>query len=213
MRIATMACVLLALAQSAIAETRRSPQNSSVLSVQWAEYYAVTYRVPIDLVMAIIDEESAWNPYAISQKGAVGLMQLMPQTAVRFGVRNRFRLDENIRGGVAYLASLNHEFGGDLRLVTAAYYVGEAPIRVRGLDYDSADVQAYVTADLRHHPADEHGRASPVALIDVAHWASEFPWCGQAADVLRSRFGEALPVRVCTIRTDPWNVETGGARS
>ncbi|MGO9928508.1 MAG: Nif3-like dinuclear metal center hexameric protein [Mycobacterium sp.] len=70
-----------------------------------------------------------------------------------------------------------------------------------------ADVQAYVTADLRHHPADEHRRASNVALIDVAHWASEFPWCEQAADILRSRFGAALPVRVCTIRTDPWNVE------
>jgi dinuclear metal center YbgI/SA1388 family protein len=69
-----------------------------------------------------------------------------------------------------------------------------------------ADVQAYVTADLRHHPADEHGRASNVALIDVAHWASEFPWCEQAADILRSRFAGALPVRVCTIRTDPWNM-------
>jgi dinuclear metal center YbgI/SA1388 family protein len=69
-----------------------------------------------------------------------------------------------------------------------------------------ADVQAYVTADLRHHPADEHRRASNVALIDVAHWASEFPWCEQAADVLRSRLGAALPVRVCTIRTDPWNI-------
>jgi putative NIF3 family GTP cyclohydrolase 1 type 2 len=69
-----------------------------------------------------------------------------------------------------------------------------------------ADVQAYVTADLRHHPADEHGRASSVALIDVAHWASEFPWCEQAADILRSRFAGALPVRVCTIRTDPWNI-------
>jgi dinuclear metal center YbgI/SA1388 family protein len=71
----------------------------------------------------------------------------------------------------------------------------------------AADVQAYVTADLRHHPADEHRRASNVALIDVAHWASEFPWCEQAAGILRSRFGAALPVRVCTIRTDPWNVE------
>jgi dinuclear metal center YbgI/SA1388 family protein len=69
-----------------------------------------------------------------------------------------------------------------------------------------ADVQAYVTADLRHHPADEHRHASNVALIDVAHWASEFPWCQQAADVLRSSFGAALPVRVCTIRTDPWNM-------
>jgi dinuclear metal center YbgI/SA1388 family protein len=69
-----------------------------------------------------------------------------------------------------------------------------------------AGVQAYVTADLRHHPADEHRRASGVALVDVAHWASEFPWCDQAADLLRSRFGATLPVRVCTIRTDPWNM-------
>jgi dinuclear metal center YbgI/SA1388 family protein len=74
----------------------------------------------------------------------------------------------------------------------------------------SADVQAYVTADLRHHPADEHRRASGVALVDVAHWASEFPWCEQAAGVLRSRFGAALPVRVCTLRTDPWNVGHSG---
>jgi dinuclear metal center YbgI/SA1388 family protein len=77
----------------------------------------------------------------------------------------------------------------------------------------AAGVQAYVTADLRHHPADEHCRASQVALIDVAHWASEFPWCAQAADVLRSRFGESLPVRVSTIRTDPWNLTTTGSES
>ncbi len=78
-----------------------------------------------------------------------------------------------------------------------------------------ADVQAYVTADLRHHPVDEHLRASQVALIDVAHWASEFPWCDQAADILRSHFDASLPVRVCTIRTDPWNLgnENGSEQS
>lgn len=78
----------------------------------------------------------------------------------------------------------------------------------------AAAVQAYVTADLRHHPADEHRRASNVALVDVAHWASEFPWCRQAAGILRSRF-PALPVRVSTIRTDPWNIEnySSGAQS
>jgi len=70
-----------------------------------------------------------------------------------------------------------------------------------------AEVQAFVTADLRHHPADEHRRASDVALVDVAHWASEYPWCTQAADLLRDHFGEALPVRVSAVRTDPWNVE------
>jgi putative NIF3 family GTP cyclohydrolase 1 type 2 len=71
----------------------------------------------------------------------------------------------------------------------------------------AADVQAYVTADLRHHPADEHRRRSDVALVDVAHWASEFPWCGQAAAVLRDHFGDTLPVHVSAVRTDPWNVE------
>lgn len=71
----------------------------------------------------------------------------------------------------------------------------------------AAGVQAYVTADLRHHPADEHRRASDVGLVDVAHWASEYPWCSQAAGLLRARFGDALPVTVSGLRTDPWNIE------
>ncbi len=70
----------------------------------------------------------------------------------------------------------------------------------------AADVAAYVTADLRHHPADEHRRASAVALLDVAHWASEYPWCGQAGEVLRKAFGATLPVQISSIRTDPWNL-------
>ncbi len=70
----------------------------------------------------------------------------------------------------------------------------------------TAGVQAYVTADLRHHPADEHRRASAMALVDVAHWAGEYPWCGQAAAVLRSAFGTALAVRTSAVRTDPWNL-------
>ena len=74
----------------------------------------------------------------------------------------------------------------------------------------AAGVQAYVTADLRHHPADEHRRASDVGLVDVAHWASEYPWCSQAAGLLRARFGDALPVTVSGLRTDPWNIEIEG---
>jgi dinuclear metal center YbgI/SA1388 family protein len=76
----------------------------------------------------------------------------------------------------------------------------------------AAGVQAYLTADLRHHPADEHRRASDVCLVDVAHWASEYPWCGQAAGLLRARFGDALPVTVSPLRTDPWNIEIGDHR-
>lgn len=71
----------------------------------------------------------------------------------------------------------------------------------------AAGVQAYLTSDLRHHPADEHRRGSTMALVDVAHWAGEYPWCAQAAGVISRRFGESLPVRVSSVRTDPWNVE------
>ena len=74
----------------------------------------------------------------------------------------------------------------------------------------AAGVQAYLTADLRHHPADEHRRESDVGLVDVAHWASEYPWCAQAADLLRSHFADTLAVTVCALRTDPWNIEIEG---
>lgn len=70
----------------------------------------------------------------------------------------------------------------------------------------AAGVHAYVTADLRHHPADEHLRTSDVALVDVAHWASEYPWCHQAANLLRTHFTDALEVRISPVRTDPWNL-------
>ena len=114
------------------------------VSVRWTQYYAAAYRVPVELVAAIIDEESGWNPYAVSKKGAVGIMQLMPATAMRYGVRNRFVVQDNIRGGVVCLAWLKHRFNGDLRLITAAYYVGESRISLRGLEYSSPDVQGYV---------------------------------------------------------------------
>jgi soluble lytic murein transglycosylase-like protein len=110
-----------------------------------AAAYAAAFQVPVELVEAIIQVESAWNPYAISIKGAAGLMQLMPATAVRFGVRDRFNIEENIRGGVAYLAWLIRLFRGDLRLAVAAYQVGESQILSRGLAYSSPKVFQYVS--------------------------------------------------------------------
>ena len=114
------------------------------LSVRWGAYYAAAYHVPVELVDAIIEVESGWNPYAVSSKGAVGLMQLMPETAYRFGVRNRFVIPENIRGGVAYLAWLMQLFHGDLRLVVASYYAGEQRIMPRKLAYSSVETYEYV---------------------------------------------------------------------
>ena len=147
MRLAMGFLLLIRAANAQLPVRGRLPQELS----KWVEYYAGRYRLPAELVEAIIDEESAWNPAAVSPKGAAGLMQLMPQTAVRFGVRDRFRAQENIRGGVAYLAWLTQTFRGDLRLVTAAYYVGEQPIRARGLAYSSPEVQRYVQRVARRY--------------------------------------------------------------
>jgi len=162
-------CVLVLLVGTARAQAPAVRQRRD-LSARWALYYAAAYRVPAELVEAIIDEESSWNPYAVSSKGAAGIMQLMPETAVRFGVQNRFRVEENIRGGVAYLAWLRRKFNGDLRLMTAAYYVGEYPIALRGLDYSSPDVQGYVQRVSRRYRARRlaHGdQARQVERLEV----------------------------------------------
>lgn len=68
-------------------------------------------------------------------------------------------------------------------------------------------VDAYLTSDLRHHPVDEHLRKNGPALLDAAHWATEFPWCAQAEGVVRDALPD-LETRVSTLRTDPWTVCT-----
>ena len=65
--------VLLGTASAQTIDVRRLHETS----MRWVEYYAVAHRVPVELIEAIIDEESGWNPYAVSSKGAVGIMQLM----------------------------------------------------------------------------------------------------------------------------------------
>ena len=84
-----------------------------------------SYAVDPALVKAIIEVESAWNPRARSRKGALGLMQLLPETAARFGVRRILDPEENVSGGVRYLRFLLDRFRGDLGLTLAAYNAGE----------------------------------------------------------------------------------------
>ena len=115
-----------------------------IAATQWARYYADQYAVPSALVEAIIEVESGWQPNAVSPKGAAGLMQLMPATAVTFGVTNRFEVEQNVRAGVAYLAHLLTVFRGDVRLVAAAYVSGERRVVSSGLHYSNAAVFNYV---------------------------------------------------------------------
>ncbi|HSW50931.1 MAG TPA: lytic transglycosylase domain-containing protein [Bryobacteraceae bacterium] len=85
------------------------------------------------LVHSVIGAESAYNPFALSPKGARGLMQLMPATARRFGVANSFNMTDNVSGGVRYLRYLMDMFG-DTKLAVAAYNAGEeAVIRYGGV--------------------------------------------------------------------------------
>jgi soluble lytic murein transglycosylase-like protein len=77
-----------------------------------------------DLVRAVVQVESAYNPYARSPKGAAGLMQLMPATAQKFGVKNAFNPEENVRAGVAYLRQLLDRYANNEELALAAYNAG-----------------------------------------------------------------------------------------
>jgi len=132
----------------------------------YVEVYAQHYGVPMGFVRAIVEQESGWQPCAISRKGAVGLMQLMPSTAARLGVQDRFNVNENVSGGVLYLAWLMHRFQGELRLVAASYIAGEDAVSRRGLAYRNPEVVAYVSrirANCRPKLAD--GRAENPVLV------------------------------------------------
>lgn len=132
-------CVVpISLAQSASSAARLEAEY-------YISVYAQHYQVPVALVRAVVKRESNWQPCTVSPKGAMGLMQLMPATAQRLGVRDLCNVDQNISGGVRYLAWLMQQFH-DLRLVTAAYYAGEDVIVRRGLAYRNRDVASYVRA-------------------------------------------------------------------
>ena len=85
-----------------------------------------------ELLRAVISVESAFNPRAVSRTGARGLMQLMPQTARRYGVRDSFDPRQNIHGGARYLRDLVERFANDMELVVAAYNAGENAVERYG---------------------------------------------------------------------------------
>lgn len=96
------------------------------------DFYARYYRLPTSLVHAVVRAESAYDPNAISKAGAVGLMQLMPETAKRYGVRNRRSAKDNVNGGTRYLRDLLKMFNNDLVLALAAYNAGEGAVKKYG---------------------------------------------------------------------------------
>lgn len=103
------------------------------------------------LLRAVVQQESAFNPAAVSRAGAAGLMQLMPGTARRFGVHDRFDPAQNLRGGAAYLAWLLRHFNHDIDLALAAYNAGEGSVHRHGNQIPPfAETQAYVRSVRRY---------------------------------------------------------------
>ena len=147
--------LLLLLSRFALAQVNPAPAE------QFVRQYAGHYRISPELVAALIDVESRWNPRALSSKGAMGLMQLMPATARRFGALQPFDIEQNIAAGTRYVTALMWEFHGDLRLVVAAYYAGDHGIAREQLNYRNPDVVAYVLAVRRQFMIRKYAAVRP----------------------------------------------------
>jgi hypothetical protein len=154
----------------------RSPIHWDSVALHVTEYAqtiraaSVEFGVDEAFLRAIIHAESAYNPRALSIKGAQGLMQLMPATANDMGVRDAFDADQNIRGGARYLALLLRNFNGDERLAAAAYNAGAtAVLRYNGVP-PYAETQVYVerVGTLRKRYGTATPRLPPVAAMGMA---------------------------------------------
>ena len=118
----------------AAAKAASTSANREELYATLIEDTAGRYQVSPDLVKAMIRVESNFNPEAVSNKGCKGLMQLLPDTAKRFGVKNIFDPTENLEGGVKYMRFLLDYFKNDLTLALAGYNAGEnAVTRYKGI--------------------------------------------------------------------------------
>ena len=116
------------------------------------ESAARAHNVDPALIHAVISAESGYNPYARSRAGAAGLMQLMPETAKRYGVSNRLDPEQNILAGTRYLRTLMNLFDNNLELVLAAYNAGEnAVIRAGHRVPPYAETMNYVPRVLRYY--------------------------------------------------------------
>jgi soluble lytic murein transglycosylase-like protein len=107
-------------------------QSPSALFSPTVERIAAEQALPPELIHSVIKAESNYNPFAVSAKGALGIMQLVPETARRFGVSNTFDAVENIQGGARYLKYLLDFYHGDYPLALAAYNAGEGAVARHG---------------------------------------------------------------------------------
>lgn len=138
---------------------RRAPSLGRALPrsavEEWVETSAELYDLDADLVHAVIRAESGYNPRAVSVKGAMGLMQLMPQTAKLLKVEDPYDPAANIAGGTRYLRTLLDRFQGSLELALAGYNAGPEAVRRFGGIPPFAETRRYVERVLREYRGDD----------------------------------------------------------
>jgi soluble lytic murein transglycosylase-like protein len=144
-----------------IRTTRPSRRNTTYDSI--ITEHATSHGIRTDLVRAVIQAESAFNPMARSVKGAMGLMQLMPATAIAYGVTNAYDPVQNIRAGVAYLRSLLERYSQNEELALAAYNAGPTAVEKYGAVPPYRETRNYV-AKIRN---DAGARPAPTRVYKV----------------------------------------------
>jgi len=122
--------------------SRRHPASGEI--ARMVRSMAPKYQLDPNLVLAVVETESGFNPKALSPKNAQGLMQLIPATASRFGVEDVWDPEQNLNGGMAYLRWLLDHFDGDVKLALAGYNAGEGAVEKHGGVPPYAETQAYV---------------------------------------------------------------------
>lgn len=134
----------------------------------YVEKAASKYAIEPELIHAVIKTESNGNQRAVSKKGAVGLMQLMPSTATDMAVLNPFNPEENIEGGVKYLKYLLERFNGDLTLALAAYNAGPKVVEKYGNVPPISETREYVKKILALYNGKKYYPSSPKQEASVA---------------------------------------------
>ena len=127
------------------------------------------YNVEPSLVKAVIKTESNWDAAVVSQKGAMGLMQLMPSTANDMDVRNPFNPEENIEGGIRYLRYLLNKFDGDITLALAAYNAGPKTVEKFGSIPPIPETQQYVKQVLSIYKNGSKSGSAPSIIYKVIY--------------------------------------------
>jgi len=126
---------------------------------------AQQHHVQPALLLAVMKAESSFNPTVISKAGAVGLMQLIPETAIRHGVRNLYDANDNITGGAKHLRYLLDRFHGNIRLALAAYNAGEGTVDRYGQIPPYKETRDYVKKVLVYYRSyKKDGRIMPVVM-------------------------------------------------